>query len=76
MSETRARKRIRKAVESRGYGVMSLTWEPWYDGGEMSGTCGGWKLILDRDYIMDVFPGNDLYALKVEEMLAQIDYWL
>lgn len=76
MAETRARRRIRQAVESRGYSVQKLTWESWYDGGEMSGICGGWDLYLDRDYLPNTFPGNQLGALAVDELLAQIDYWL
>ena len=76
MSETRARRRIRNAVESRGYAVESLEWEPWYDGGEMNGLGGGWTLILDRNYVPNTTPGNDLYGYSVEEVLAYIDYWL
>lgn len=29
MAESRARRRIREAVESRGYRLVSLEWEPW-----------------------------------------------
>ena len=76
MAETRARRRIRQAVESRGFQVKSLQWEPWYDAGEMSGIAGGWMLILDRPYLGSTHPGDDLCALSVEELLAQIDYWL
>lgn len=74
MSETRARRRIRKAVESRGYGILNLEWESWYETGEGPG--GGWSMILDRDYLPNTRPGNDMYALSVEELLAEIDYWL
>lgn len=76
MAETRARRRIRQAVESRGYTVRSLDWEPWYNAGEMSGLAGGWMLLLDRDYLPNTTPGNDLCALTVEELLGEIDYWL
>lgn len=76
MAETRARRRIRQAVESRGYSVQKLTWASWYDGGEMLGICGGWDLFLDRGYLPNTFPDNQLGALTVEELLAQIDYWL
>jgi len=69
MTETRARRRIREAVESRGYAVERLEWEPGYDS-------GGWTLILDRDYVPNSSPGNDLYGYNVEEVLASIDYWL
>lgn len=76
MPETRARRRIRQAVEGRGYAVVDLDWEPWYDAGEMSGLAGGWALTVDRDYVQNTTPGDDLYGLSVEELLAEIDYWL
>lgn len=31
--ETRTRRRMRKAVESRGFKVLSMEYEPWYNGG-------------------------------------------
>jgi hypothetical protein len=76
MSETRARRRIRKAVESRGYGVKSIEWEPVYYGGEMDGACGGWALTTDRPHVPNTYPGDDLYGFTVEMMLAEIDEWL
>lgn len=42
----------------------------------MGGLAGGWSLTLDRDYLPNTHPGNDMYGLSVEELLAQIDYWL
>ena len=59
MSETRARRRIRQAVESRGFKVEALDWEPIYDSGEMGGAAGGWSLYLDRDCFENTHPGND-----------------
>jgi hypothetical protein len=44
MAESRARQRIRKAVESRGYTVLAMEWEPWTPGGEKEGICGGWTV--------------------------------
>lgn len=76
ITETRARRRIRQAVEARGYQVESLEWEPWCNSGEMGGLAGGWSVELDRDYLAFTTPGNDLVALSVEEMLAEVDYWL
>lgn len=75
-TETRARRRIRKAVESRGYAVESMEWEPIYNAGEMMGLAGGWWITLDRDYLPRTTPGNDLGGLSVEEVLAEVDYWL
>ena len=73
---TRARQRITKAVESRGFKVKELEWEPIYNAGEMSGLAGGWDLVLDRPFLERTFPGDDMGALSVEELLANIDYWL
>lgn len=76
MSETRTRRRIRKAVESRGYSVKHLDYEAPYDAGEKMGLGGGWWLILDRPYVPNTFPGDDLGGLSVDELVAQIDVWL
>jgi len=71
---SKQRDRIRKAVESRGYQIESLTWEPIYNAGEMSGLAGGWELIVDRPYLPNTIPGDDIYGLSVDELLACIDY--
>ncbi len=76
MGETRARRRIRQAVESRGYQVKELFWEPWSSAGEKSGIGGGWTVVVDRPYLEHSYPGDDLFGLSVEEVLADIDYWL
>ena len=73
MTETRARRRIRKAVESRGYHLVSLEWEPWYDGGEMVGLCGGWYGEMDRSPHPNIHPGNDIMGLSVDETVAWVD---
>lgn len=72
--ETRARRRIRKAVESRGYSLVSLEWEPWYDAGEMAGIGGGWYGELDRPFVPNTRPGNDIMGLSVEEVIGCIDH--
>lgn len=74
--ESRARRRIRAAVESRGYTIVSLEYEPWYNAGEMCGIGGGWSVELDRPYLERCWPGNELEGLSVEEVLAAVDYWL
>ena len=76
MTESRARRRIRQAVESRGYAITSIDYEPWYNAGEKCGIGGGWSIELDRPYLENCFPGNELGGLSVEEVLAEIDYWL
>lgn len=75
MSETRARRRIRKAVENRGFKVLSMEWEPWYNAGEMSGLAGGWSVETDRPWEPNCNYGSEAYGLSVEEVLACIDYF-
>lgn len=75
-TETRARRRIRKAVESRGYQLVHLEWEPWSNGGEKSGICGGWYGRLDRPTAPNIHPGDDIVGLTVEELLAHIDQFV
>lgn len=74
--ETRARRRIRKAIESRGYRLVSLDYEPWYDAGEKAGIGGGWYGTLDRNYLPGSHPGNDICGLSVEEVLWSIDHYV
>lgn len=74
MTETRSRRRIRLAVESRGYNVEELEWEPIYTGAEKEGMGGGWSAITDRPY--HDLGYQELNALSTEELLAEIDYWL
>ena len=76
MTETRARRRIREAVESRGFAVEAIEWEPIYNAGEMSGYAGGWSVFLDRPCFENTTPGNDIYALSVDEMVGLIDWSL
>lgn len=71
--ETRARRRIRQAVESRGFKLLTLEWEPWSDGGEKSGICGGWYGTVDRQTHPSFFPGNEVMGLSVEEAVAWVD---
>jgi hypothetical protein len=71
--ETRARRRIRKAVESRGYKVLNIEWEPIYQGGEMSGLSGGWTVTTDAPLKVHTNYGDEFIGLSVEEVLADID---
>lgn len=75
-TETRARRRIRAAVESRGYALVSLEWEPWEDQGEKSGIGGGWYGQLDRSYRANTWPGNDIMGLSVDETIAWVDQFV
>lgn len=40
---SRAREAIRRAVEAKGYALISLTWEPWGRAAEKEGIPGGWE---------------------------------
>lgn len=76
MSETRARRRIRLAVESRGYQLVRLDWEPWYNAGEKSGIGGGWYGEMDRHVRANMHPSNDIMGLSVDETVAHIDHFV
>jgi hypothetical protein len=43
-AESRARKKIRQAVEAKGYTITRFDWEPIRPGGEKEGLEGGWYL--------------------------------
>lgn len=73
-SETRTRRRIREAIESRGHHVISMKWEPIYNGGEMSGLCGGWTVLTDAPWIANTNYGDEVYGLNVEDVLAGVDW--
>lgn len=74
MSETRARRRIRQAVESRGYSVLSMEWEPWSPGGEKEGIRGGWVVHTDAPLFPNTNYGDEVMGLSVEEALADVDW--
>jgi hypothetical protein len=74
-SESRARRRIRRAVESRGHTVTSMEYKPWYNGGEKSGICGGWSIQFSPGLVRSFIRIN-VFGLSVDEVLAAIDYWL
>lgn len=74
MSESRARKRIRLAVESRGFTLESLGWERPYNAGEMMGIGGGWTGTTVEQMRPNTYPGNEFDGLNVEDCLADIDW--
>lgn len=73
-TETRTRRRIRKAVESRGYSVVSIEWEPWGSAVEKGGIPGGWTVLTDAPFWPNANYGNDAMGLSIEEVLADIDW--
>lgn len=76
MAETKARRRIREAVESRGRSLVSLDWEPWGNGGEKSGITGGWFGTLDG-YDDDPLCGrHEIMGLSVDETVAWVDEFI
>jgi hypothetical protein len=76
VTETRTRQRILLAIESRGYTIESISYEAPYYAGEKMGMGGGWWITVDRPYLENCFPGDELGGLSVDEVLADIDYWL
>jgi hypothetical protein len=80
MSETRARRRIREAVESRGRVLTRLTWEPWGAAAEKEGIPGGWYGELQpvgTDTRAAIGIGiDDVMGLSVEETIAWVDEFL
>lgn len=65
-TETRARKRIRKHLESHGLTLLDAYWVPLSMGAEMSGGCaGGWEVYTTDD---QCFIGEN-----VDELLGYID---
>lgn len=68
MNETRAQRKIRKAVEAHGLVAEEIAWEPIGQMIEMSGREGGWTVYV-KDYGVatgystdDVIESIDLYA--------------
>lgn len=76
MGESRARRRIREAVESRGFTLESLEYERPYDVGEKMGWGGGWWGETAEQVWPNTFPGNEFGGLNVEDCLADIDWAL
>lgn len=73
---TRARNRIKAAVESRGHRLARLTWEPVSMGSEKCGAEGGWWMETVEPFLPHTSPGNFAGGLSVEDLLAEIDCWL
>lgn len=64
MSETRARRKIRRAAEARGLVVDFIEWQPISAGPEMSGAAGGWYVQFD--------PDGHALGLNLDEVLEWI----
>ncbi len=75
MSETRARRKIRRAVEAKGYTLTELTWEPWGRAAEKEGIPGGWEGYVEPE--PRGYPGVPaVMGLSVDEALEWIDQFL
>lgn len=74
--ETRARQRIREAVETRGCRVLNIEWEPWGQAAEKEGIPGGWTVLTDAPLKPNTNYGDEVCGLSVEEVLADIDWTL
>jgi hypothetical protein len=73
--EKRARRKIRLAVEAKGYLLTELTWEPWGRAAEKEGIPGGWE-----GYVEPEPPGlygcPAIMGLSLAEALDWIARWL
>lgn len=65
--ETRARRRIREAVEATGRTVDLIEWEPIHAGGEMQGAAGGWTVMAS--------PDEHALGYNLAEVLEWISTW-
>lgn len=66
MSETSARRRIREAVESRGFSLASLSYTP----------AVGWEGTTTEKIFPNMWPGDCFEGRSVDECLADIDWAL
>jgi hypothetical protein len=70
--ETRARRKIRLAVEAKGYRLSELTWEPWGAAAEKEGIPGGWVGYVDPE--PDGLCGTPaVMGLSVEEAVQWVE---
>ena len=67
-NETRARRRIRKALEAKGYTVKSIDWEPVHG---RHGPTGGW--FIDIGSATDPTYHNVLAGLNMGDVMWWID---
>jgi hypothetical protein len=73
VSESRARRRIREAVERFGYQLVSLEWEPIGMGAEMCGPSGGWTGDIEGPEGIEY---SAVMGYNVEHALDWIDDWV
>jgi hypothetical protein len=72
---SRARDRIRRAVEAKGYRLTELTWEPWGRAVEKEGIPGGWEGYVEPQ--PEGLHGTPaVMGLSVDEALEWIRDWL
>ncbi len=57
--ESTARRKIRQAVEARGYALVELRWSPWGAAAEKEGIPGGWEGWVDP------VPHNEIVGVSL-----------
>ncbi len=77
VAESRARRKIREAVEARGYTIHDLTWEPWGRAAEKEGIPGGWWFRVGPDPTPHGSSGLDWFGgLSWQEAVANVEEFL
>jgi len=72
--ESRAHRKIRQAVEAKGYSLVELTWEPWQAAGEKEGIGGGWWGRVEPDPSPPGSSGLDwIGGLSWQECVAFVE---
>jgi hypothetical protein len=73
--ESRARRKIREAVEAKGYSLVELTWEPWGKAAEKEGISGGWWGRVEPDPSTPGSSGLDWFGgLSWQEAVESISF--
>lgn len=77
MAETLARRKIREAVEARGYTIHDLEWEPWGQAAEKEGIPGGWTFRVEPDPSGRGSSGLDWFGgLSWQEAIENVEEFL
>jgi len=75
VSESRARRRIRRAVQAKGYELTELSWSPWGRAAEKEGIPGGWEGYVEPKP-SDLHGTPAVMGLSVDEALDWIEEFL
>jgi hypothetical protein len=71
VTETKAHRKIREAVEQRGGELRELTWEPWGIAAEKCGIPGGWR----GEYRSKEGDIMEIMGLSWQEAIEDLASW-